>query len=119
MQTDSFRLVKFRREYIDKNKPMVEDVAKLQGTITNEQATRNVLDETVTVEKLVEAYQRLTMKLAESDKSLKAIPEDVAFLMESVSRAGPENAETNGFIVEVCEESKKTFLLCKHRALLA
>lgn len=89
--TDSLWAVHFDREVIAKNKSLVEEVMKLQGTVTNEQGARKVIEKDLAqVKRSVLASEELTAKLAESNKLLDAARAKLWSINGEASREGSE-----------------------------
>lgn len=91
--TDSLGVIKFGRKVIARNKSLVEDVLKFQGTRTGKQALRKVLEQYVRkLKELFAVFEACTAKLPASGTSLTAPLAELASLQEDVSCVGSGNA---------------------------
>lgn len=99
---DGLGVTKSGREGIAKNESLVEKMPTLQKPVTDEQAARKVLeDELENLKNTVSAFEKLVVKLEESDKLLEALCTEVVSLKEQVARAAMERVELKDIVLKV------------------
>lgn len=108
VSTVSLGLVKFGWKFAKKNKSFVEEVESFQKTVINEKASRKVVDkELAQLRSSVAAYDVLTAKLMEFEKSLEAVCAEGVSSKGQVTLADAEKADFNRVVVEDRKYSKQ------------
>lgn len=106
--TDSLGIVRFRREVIQKNKYLVDELSVLQNTINDDKASREGVEEELTqLRSLVAVCDGLAAKFTEEKTSLEVIRAEVELLKGRVERADTEKADYDKLVAEVGEQSER------------
>lgn len=111
VSTDSLARVRPGQEVFHKNKSLVQKVAKLQETVTDNQAALKVVeDKLANVKDSIEASEEFTTKLEESEKLLEDPQAEVGSLKDEVAHADKEKVKSNRIIAKAREESEHRLL---------